>query len=127
LTSLSIDPTTPVPVYEQIRSQLAVMISAGTLPPGTRLPTIRQLCGDLGVAKATVSRAYELLTRDGLLEANGRHGTVVVDRPAPRLSRRARDEQARAAATSYALAARQLGLDSDAALDAVRRALDDLD
>ena len=62
---LSVDPTAPLPVYEQIRSQIATMVASGTLEPGDRLPTIRQLCDDLGLAKATVSKAYELLIREG--------------------------------------------------------------
>jgi DNA-binding transcriptional regulator YhcF (GntR family) len=48
---LQIDPGDPTPVYEQIRSQIRLMISARTLAPGTRLPTIRQLTSDLGVAR----------------------------------------------------------------------------
>jgi DNA-binding transcriptional regulator YhcF (GntR family) len=78
---LQIAANDPTPVYEQIRSQLLWMISAGTLAPGTRLPTIRQLASDLGLAKGTVSKAYEALFRDGAIESRGRNGTVVALRP----------------------------------------------
>ena len=123
---LSIDSSAPLPVYEQIRSQIATMVTSGTLAPGERLPTIRQLCDDLGLAKATVSKAYELLIRDGLVVANRRHGTVVADHPGTQLGIRARAQQLRAAADQYALTARHLGMDDDEALDALRGAQDRL-
>jgi DNA-binding transcriptional regulator YhcF (GntR family) len=120
---LSVDPSAPLPVYEQIRAQVASMIATGTLAPGTRLPTIRQLCDDLGVAKATVSRSYELLVRDGLIVANGRHGTVVAHRRAPRLSRPVLDRRLHEAATLYAVTAHQLGVDEEHAVTALRTVL----
>lgn len=62
---LEVDPADPTPVYEQLRAQIVQMVAAGTLTAGTRLPTIRQLATDLGIAKGTVARAYEALLRDG--------------------------------------------------------------
>jgi DNA-binding transcriptional regulator YhcF (GntR family) len=114
---LSVDPTAPMPVYEQIRSQIATMVVSGTLEPGDRLPTIRQLGDDLGLAKATVSKAYELLIRDGMVVANGRHGTVVADHSRAVLGTRARAQLLQVAADRFALTARQLGVaDADAAV-----------
>jgi GntR family transcriptional regulator len=55
---LRVDPSSPIPPYEQIRSQIATMIAIGTLPRGHRLPTIRQLAADLGLAGGTVGRAF---------------------------------------------------------------------
>ena len=49
---LSVDPERALPVYEQVREQIRRMVAAGTLTPGTRLPTIRQLASDLGRTKA---------------------------------------------------------------------------
>jgi DNA-binding transcriptional regulator YhcF (GntR family) len=72
-----IDPESAVPVYEQIRAQIVLMVASGTLVPGTQLPTIRQLASDLGLAKGTVSKAYEALVSQGAVESKGRHGTVV--------------------------------------------------
>jgi DNA-binding transcriptional regulator YhcF (GntR family) len=74
---VQVNPDDPTHIYEQIRSQILLMISGGTLAPGTQLPTIRQLASDLGLAKGTVSKAYEALLRDGAIESRGRHGTVV--------------------------------------------------
>ena len=75
-----IDPASAVPVYEQIRAQIVLMVASGTLAPGTQLPTIRQLASDLGLAKGTVSKAYEALVSEGATLSNGRHGTVVAAR-----------------------------------------------
>src|SRR6185295_4558565 len=51
------------------------------LAPGTRLPPRRQWEGRLGVSGITVQWALERLAQDGLIEARGRHGTFVTDRP----------------------------------------------
>lgn len=73
---IRIDPSGPPP-YVQISDQLTAMIHAGTLPAGTRLPTIRHLANDLGVAVNTVGRAYQELEAASLVTAAGRKGTVV--------------------------------------------------
>jgi hypothetical protein len=58
---LSIDPGASTPAYEQIRDQVVAAAAAGTLRPDPRLPTVRQLAGDLGLAANTVARAYRVL------------------------------------------------------------------
>ena len=57
------------PAYEQVREQLADQILSGRLLPGHRLPSVRQMAGDLGIAGGTVVRAYKELESDGLVEA----------------------------------------------------------
>jgi DNA-binding transcriptional regulator YhcF (GntR family) len=117
---LSVDPTRPLPVYEQVREQIRRMVAAGTLTPGTRLPTIRQLAIDLGLAKGTIERAYELLEGDAVIQRHGRNGTVVADvTPASQATTRAALADA---AEQLVVTARQLGADEDAAVDALRRA-----
>lgn len=119
---LRLDERSHIPPYEQLRAQLSVMIGAGYLEPGTRIPTVRDLAELLALAPGTVARAYRELERDGLIEGRGRRGTFVVDEPPgsePVVERRRRLE---AAAETYALAVRQLGVQPDAAVDAVRAA-----
>lgn len=122
-----VDPTAPTPVYEQLRSQIARMVASGVLEAGAKLPTIRQLAADLGVAKGTVAKAYEALLRDEVVDADGRRGTVV--RP-PRGNPGASEADAIALATGpareLAVTVRQLGLDRDAAHLALDAALDEL-
>lgn len=74
---LRVDTSLALPVYEQIRTQVTRMAVAGTLPVGSRLPTIRQLASDLGIAKGTVARAYELLEGAAVVESRGSRGTYV--------------------------------------------------
>jgi GntR family transcriptional regulator len=116
-----VDPGDPTPVYEQLRAQITRMVASGALAAGTRLPTIRQLAADLGLAKGTVAKAYEALLRDGVVEAGGRRGTVVLEAPTlPRAERRRRLDTA---AEELAVLARQLDLDIEEVHDAVERAM----
>jgi DNA-binding transcriptional regulator YhcF (GntR family) len=118
--NLSVDTASPVPPYEQIRSQLHAMVDGGALPEGTRLPPIRQLAGDLGLATNTVARAYRELELAGLVQARGRHGTIVTGRAA--MDGTQRSEVVATAAASFAREARHHGIGLDDALAAVRLA-----
>lgn len=117
---LRIDTGDAVPVYEQIRLQLLAMIASGTLAPGAQLPTIRQLAADLGLAKGTVSKAYEMLLRDRVVESRGRSGTVVSSQPVnPATAQQALAD----AADRLAVTAIQNGVTRDAAHAALDAAL----
>jgi len=66
--AVRVDAADPTPPFEQLRRQLAEAIQAGALTAGSRLPPVRQLVGDLGLAPGTVMRAYPrdcALLRDG--------------------------------------------------------------
>ena len=78
---ISVDLSSAVPPYEQIRTQISSLIAVGSLAAGTRLPTVRSLAADLGIAAGTVARAYKELEQAGLLETRRRNGTVVVGMP----------------------------------------------
>jgi DNA-binding transcriptional regulator YhcF (GntR family) len=114
---INLDPYVASPPYEQVRSQLARQITDRALVVGTRLPTVRQLAADLGLASNTVARAYRELEEAGLVETRGRAGTFVS----------ARGERSRAtvqqAAREYAATAHALGLDPVEALSIVEAAL----
>ncbi len=103
---LVVDPDSPVAPYEQVRTQVATMVADGSLPAGQKLPTVRQLAADLGLAANTVARAYRELEADGVISTQGRRGTFVrsaaVDAP--------RAGQAPQAAADYASSVRRLGL-----------------
>lgn len=114
---IRVDPVGVTPPYEQVRSQIEALIRAGELARGTRLPTVRQLSLDLGLAVNTVARAYKELEADRLVETRGRNGTFV-------LASRSQvdDEQTRAAATVFARAARRANLSLAEATELLRRA-----
>ena len=116
---IAVDPGHPLPVYEQVREQVVRMVAAGTLQPGTQLPTIRQLAADLGLAKGTIAKAYELLESDAVIATRGRKGSFVREmEPASGRDLRSGLE---AAAEALVVTARQLGAGEDDAIAAVRR------
>ena len=80
---IRLDPADKAPPFEQIKAEIIGLIAARALPEHYRLPSIRQLAGDLGVAPNTVARAYRELEIDGFVRSRGRRGTTVVARPAP--------------------------------------------
>jgi DNA-binding transcriptional regulator YhcF (GntR family) len=119
---INVDPSGAVPPYEQIRGQLETMIVSGTLVEGDRLPSIRQLAHDLGLAGGTVARAYTELEAAGLVVSRRRAGTVVAAvTPQPVRERRRRLAEA---AEQYAQTVRLLGVSAEDAQDAVSRTLD---
>jgi GntR family transcriptional regulator len=116
---LSVDLNSPVPPYEQIRAQITTMAGSGVLPPGTRLPAIRQLAADLAIAAGTVARAYRELEAAGVIVTRGRHGTHIAKPPA--LTPDERAGQLQQAAVSYATLAGQLGADPEEAIRVLRQ------
>lgn len=114
--AVQIDLRSPVPPFEQIRARIADLVAAGELPAGTRLPSVRALAGDLGIAPNTVVRAYRELEAAGVVRTARGKGTVVADAPP------APDDAAVGAAVERAVAlARAAGWDAAR----LRRAVDD--
>lgn len=109
------DPQGSKPLFDQLRGQIIDGIRGGRLPPGTRLPTVRELAGRLGMAVNTVARAYRELESAGILETRGRFGTFVA-RTDPA------DAALATAAHTYATAAKALGIGKDEALKYVESA-----
>jgi DNA-binding transcriptional regulator YhcF (GntR family) len=110
MTLLSIDPDNSVPPFEQLRTQVAAMTVAGELEPGQKLPTVRQLAADLGLAANTVARAYRELEADGVISTQGRRGTFVRSTLLDRSSATSREGAARQAAMSFTETARRNGM-----------------
>ena len=107
---LSIDPESVTAPFEQVRTQIAAAVADGRLDAGTRLPTVRQLAADLGLAANTVARAYRELEADSVIATHGRGGTFVrsdvVDEPTAHSSAA---DAGRVAATDYVHSVRRLG------------------
>jgi GntR family transcriptional regulator len=72
-----INDDSPIPPYRQLVDQMLALIAGGVLAVGQRLPPVRQLAADLGLANGTVARAYRLLEEAGVLQTRGRQGTFV--------------------------------------------------
>jgi DNA-binding transcriptional regulator YhcF (GntR family) len=114
---LEVDTTTVnPPASEQIRRQVTALVEDGTLAEGERLPTVRGLAADLGVAPGTVARAYRELEADGVVRTAGRAGTLVA-------TGSQRDDVAlRRAADALAERAALAGVGEDDAVRALRAA-----
>lgn len=110
-----------VPPYEQIRAQIAGHIAAGTLAPETRLPTVRDLASDLGVAAGTVARAYRELEAADLVVSRRRHGTSVAPARDTGVGVKASgSDSIRDLARTFVDQARHAGLSDTAILDLLR-------
>ncbi|WP_127360270.1 GntR family transcriptional regulator, partial [Actinacidiphila soli] len=109
---ITIDPASATAPFEQLRSQVAEQARSGALPVGDKLPTVRGLAEELGLAANTVAKAYRALEADGVIETRGRHGTFIA------AAGDAAAREAAAAASAYAQRVRRLGLDRDAARSA---------
>jgi DNA-binding transcriptional regulator YhcF (GntR family) len=114
---ITIDPDSPVPPYEQVRLRIAELAATGELSAGTRLPPVRRLATDLGLAANTVARSYRELEQAGLVETHGRAGTVIT------AAATRTPAAAQKAAQRYADDTRALGLTPEQALDLVKAAL----
>ena len=109
------DPDAARPLFDQLRTQIIDGIRDGRLEPGTRLPTVRELAGQINLAVNTVARAYRELEAAGVLETRGRFGTFVA-RSDPA------DAAMATAANTFVSAARALGVDKGEALRYVETA-----
>jgi DNA-binding transcriptional regulator YhcF (GntR family) len=119
MLTLTIDRRLEVPVYEQVADQVRQLVASGALEPGTALPSVRQLAGDLGVNLNTIARAYRLLEDEGFLVIRDRAG-VAVAAPAAKVESSARAkllDQLRATLARL----RQAGMENDELLRVMRR------
>jgi GntR family transcriptional regulator len=123
--ALRVDAEDPTPPYEQLHRQLTTAIAFGTLPPGTRLPSVRQLAADLGVATGTVMRAYSELESGGFVTSRRGGGTAVAKTP-PTVPPGEQHRSLAAQAAAFVAQARLLGVDDDAVREAVEQALESL-
>jgi DNA-binding transcriptional regulator YhcF (GntR family) len=114
---ITVDPESAIAPFAQVREQVAAQARDGVLPVGHRMPTVRGLAEELGLAANTVAKAYRALEADGVIETRGRHGTFIA------AAGDAAHRQAAAAAAAYAGRVHHLGLDRAAAASAVDEAL----
>jgi DNA-binding transcriptional regulator YhcF (GntR family) len=119
---LTVDTGNPTPPYEQLRRQLAELIQSTALAPGDRLPPLRQLAADLGLAVGTVARAYRELESAGLVSSR-RGGGTRVSATAPSLSDAERQRLLHRHAEAFVHKAAQLGADNQQILAAISHAL----
>lgn len=108
---IEIDHGSAVPPFEQLRVQILELVRSEELVAGTKIPTVRKLAADLGIAPNTVARTYRELEQLGVIETRGRLGSFVASSGDPTRAK------AQRAATEYVATVRRLGIsDEDAAM-----------
>lgn len=115
-----IEPTSSIPIYEQVVAQVIFAIASGALEPGALIPSVRDLACRLTVHPNTVARAFQELERRGVVTARRGRGMEVTPE-APALSREARQEILRARIRD----ALREAVSSALPLEAIRRLIDE--
>lgn len=114
---IRIDQTSKVPLFEQVRSGILELVRSGELIAETKLPTVRGMAEELGIAPHTVAKAYKELESQGVIAARGRLGTFIASGGDPT------EDNAARAATAYVAELRALGLDDERIRSFVETAL----
>ena len=110
--SIRVRPESPVPIYEQIVSQVVFAVAGGDLGPGDLVPSVRDLAAELVINPNTVARAYQELERLGVVETRRGIG-MAVTAEAPKRCRDRRKESVRERIRDAVREAIAAGLSSD--------------
>jgi DNA-binding transcriptional regulator YhcF (GntR family) len=111
---IPLDRTLEVPISTQLVTWVSSAVAIGRLSPGDKLPTVRALAAELGLAPNTVAKAFRELEGSGVVETKGRSGTYIRGAGVA--------QAARSAAYTYAMTAQGLGLTLAEAQQLIARA-----
>jgi GntR family transcriptional regulator len=116
-----LQPTSGVPIYRQLIDQVRRMVLSGQLPPGTEMPSVRDVAEEYTVNPTTISKAYSLLELEGLLQRNrGKPMTVAaLRRRHGAVTNRLKELEPQI--DSLVLAAHQLDLQASDLIDLIER------
>jgi GntR family transcriptional regulator len=116
-----LNPQSGVPIYRQILEQVRRMVASGQLPPGTALPSVRDLAIRHTINPMTISRAYSILETEGLLERNRGKPMTVASQARNHSQLPKRLQQVDPLVKQTVMAARQLQLTEAELVKAIRR------
>jgi GntR family transcriptional regulator len=123
---LHVNPSSGVPSYLQIETQVKHYIAAGALALGDALPSVRKLAADLRISTNTVARAYQNLERDGVLRTVPGGRTYVAEN-SPGLLKSEKIRRLRPYARQIAVEGTQLRLDPLEIIELVQQELEALE
>jgi|SRR5271168_682627 len=120
-----VNPSSGVPIYAQIESQVKNAIAAGALKPHQALPSVRKLALELGINPNTVARAYQELERDGVIATVPGGGTYVAEN-VPRFLKSEKLRRLQPYARQIAVEGIQLGLTEEDIMNTLLEELEKL-
>jgi len=123
-SDFKLNPNSGIPIYRQLMDQVRWMVASNRLQPGDALPSVRELAVEHAVNAMTISKAYSLLEAEGVLARQRGKPMTVARQAEAKESKTARLERLGELVEPLATAARQLQLETDDVLAAVRRALE---
>lgn len=121
---LDLDPTSPVPIYQQVVDGIRRLVAVGALRPGDQVPTVRDLAAQLRVNRNTVARAIQDLEAQGVVRTRVGQGTFIAA-AAEEAAGASRDGLLGEAIDRLITEARQLGVPIEELPEAVRRRVAD--
>jgi GntR family transcriptional regulator len=121
-----VNPSSGVPIYVQIETQVKNAVAAGALKRDQPMPSVRKLAADLGINPNTVARAYQELEREGVISTVPGGGTYVAGRT-PRFLKSERLRRLQPYARQIAVEGMQLGLSQEEIVKAVQEELERLE
>lgn len=113
-------PHSGVPIYRQLTEQIRRLVASGQLAPGAELPSIRDLAVRHAINPMTVSKVYSLLESEGVLERNRGKPMTVARRSGSEAAVEKRIDALNSSLDNLILAGRQLELDADQVIAALR-------
>ncbi len=122
-----IKPGSGIPIYRQIIDQVRRFVASGVLKAGDELPSIRQAASHYEINPMTISKAYSLLEKDGVVEHIRGGGMRVASLNSASRTPRKRMELLRPALLDVATQAKQLGLSRIEVLEALSAYLEERD
>jgi len=117
-----VNPSSGVPIYAQIQTQVKNAVAAGALRRDQPLPSVRKLAAELGINPNTVARAYQELEREGVISTVPGGGTYVAG-GVPRFLKSEKLRRLQPYARQIAVEGTQLGLGDDEIISAVQEEL----
>ncbi len=121
-----INPSSGVPIYRQLMDQVRTLIGAGRLTEGAMVPSVRQIAEGLQINPMTVSKAWSVLERDGVLERVRGQGMRVLAAAKPRATVKERLQALQPLLEQVVIQAAQLSLSREQVLAAMAAALKEL-
>lgn len=88
--NIAVDGNSDVPIYKQIADSIHRDIRSGQLPPGYKLPTVRELADEMGISRGTIKHAYDRLEHMGVIQMTQGRGTFVMSQEEDATSRKER-------------------------------------